>query len=90
MTQESTSYTEDMEQDDTPYFASFAMTRDADNIVQDVLICLNTFKMNGYYFVEVKEDVECRSGMSYNSLTGTFEVVTTEAESTSTGETTTS
>lgn len=90
MTQENTSNTDDMameDESDLPYFANFAMVREADNIVQDKLICLNTFKMSGYYFVEITDGAICDIGMRYDAVTGTFSFVAPENESSSTGET---
>jgi len=91
MSQETTEYDDEVtEQEAAPYFASFAMTRESDNIVQDILVCLNTFKMGGYFFVEITDGMICDKGMRYNAMTGEFELVETVTESISTGETTSS
>lgn len=88
MSQDSTSSENDVSEEEAqPYFASFAMTRESDNIVQDILVCLNTFKMTGYFFVEITDNMICDRGMRYNALTGEFELVETVTESSSTGET---
>lgn len=87
MTQENTSASADTNDvSDMPYFANYAMVRESDNIVQDKLVCLNTFKMNGYYFVEITDGMICDIGMSYDAVTGTFNFVETVTESSSTGE----
>ena len=88
MSQETTSYDDEVaEQETVQYFANFAMTRESDNIVQDILLCLNTFKMAGYYFVEIMDGMICDKGMRYNAVTGEFELVEPVTESSSTGET---
>lgn len=87
MSQETTaSDAEVTEQEAAPYFASFAMCRESDSIVQDILVCLNTFKMSGYFFVEITDGMICDKGMRYNALTGQFEFVEPVTESSSTGE----
>jgi len=73
-----------------PYFATFAMVREGDDVVQDKLICLNTFRMPGYYFVEVSENIISDVGMRFNVMTGEFDFVAPETESSSTGETSSS
>lgn len=90
MSKEITSDADEMESIDDgvqPYFATFAMVREGDNVVQDKLICLNTFRMRGYYFVEVGENVISDVGMRFNAMSGEFDFVAPENESSSTGDT---